>query len=141
MLTTAGVMAALGLLPHVFYRMGLFFTPPTRKRLNRDGASALTAAHVEELRWSKMVLLLALPIGVVLPLPLIATGVQSLFLFAQVQPFIWYLFALIACGYGPQFKDAASADPKAKTLTCCKIVGKLLGGAVLMIVFMGIAAI
>ena len=72
-----------------------------RARVEAAGRCDLSGPHQKALTWSKVVMLLSVPAAIMLPLPLMGTGVQSLFLLANVVPFLAYLISVYLMEFGP----------------------------------------
>eukprot|EP01044_Picomonas_judraskeda_P006704 COSAG03_NODE_680_length_6345_cov_66.753122_9_plen_149_part_00 len=118
----------LGLMDRVAYHSGL--VDGVRRRCEAAGRTELTVEQKAEVSWGQTVHLLVLPVGSLLPLPLMASGVQSTYLFAFALPFVFTLVAALLEHTGPGF--CATLDPKTIGIVCAKYFGGIVSFAMLM---------
>lgn len=118
----------LGLMDRVAYHSGL--VDGVRRRCEAAGRTELTVEQKAEVSWGQTVHLLVLPVGSLLPLPLMASGVQSTYLFAFALPFVFTLVAALLEHTGPGF--CATLNPKTIGIVCAKYFGGIVSFAMLM---------
>jgi hypothetical protein len=110
----------LGLVDRVAYHSGL--VDGVRRRTEAAGRTELTVEQKAHVSWGQMMHLIVLPIGSLIPLPIMATGVQSRYLKAFAMPFVFTLIAALLEATGP------GLCTKPEPLVMALVFAKFLGG-------------
>ncbi len=118
------------------YYIGL--VEAVRVRMDHVGRCHLTERQAADVWYGKAATISMLPWGLLLPLPLIQTGEQKLWIVCLPIPFLTYVMIAVAEAFGPGKEPVAGAGEACKRVGA--IFGRWFAGLIGFGIFVGLAA-